>query len=107
MFSPLGNPSDEEQDINWIEDLKFYMDNEERILQRYVYRSIKKHIANLGSDKAYKLYVPTIVSCIKDYCNKFEITDAETKFSKDDILGLAKQMAADQEVHIKNGDYDA
>lgn len=105
MFSPLGNPDDKDQDINWIQDLKFFMDHEERILQRYIYRSIKKHIANPKSDNAYKLYIPAIINCIKDYCNKFEITEPDSKFPKASIIELAKSMASEQETFIKNGDY--
>ena len=43
---------------------------------------------------------------IKSLCKKYEISDPGEKFPKEKLIELAKQLANEQEKHIKHGDYE-
>ena len=105
MFSPLGAPNDDEQDIDWVEDLKFYIDNENRLLNNYLFPAIKKHEQHVGNPNVYKLYLRAIRPCLEDYCSTFKIKDSEEKFTEDALEELARTIASEQEKHLKDGDY--
>lgn len=106
MFSPVGGPKDEEQDVDWIDDLKFYIDNENRLLNNYIFPTVAKHKKHVGNPNVYKLYVQALKPCIKDYCKTFNIEDPDEKFPENAIINLARSMATTQENFIKKGDYD-
>lgn len=95
-----------EDEIDWIEDLKFYMDNDDHILSQYFFPAVKKHQRYKDRDDTYKIYVPVLYKCIEQYCSKFDIDDTETKFTKDKILDLAKRISTEQQTYIDRGDYD-
>ena len=105
MFSPLGAPREDDQDIDWLEDLKFYIDNEDRLLNNYFFPAVKKHKQHVGNPNAYKLYLRAIQPCLKDYCETFKIEDPEKKFPEEALVDLARTMANEQENHIEKGDY--
>lgn len=106
MFSPIGSPQ-EEQDVDWIGDLKFFIDNDTDVLSKQFFPAIKKHQQYKGHPEAYKLYLRPLESVCETYCQKFEIDDRENKFPKEKLIELAKYFASEQEKHIKNGDYDS
>ena len=95
-----------EDEINWIEDLKFYMDNDDHILSQHFFPAVKKQQRYKDRDDTYKIYVPVLYKCIEQYCSKFDIDDTETKFTKDKILDLAKKISTEQQTYIDRGDYD-
>ena len=106
MFSPIGAPHENEQEINWAEDLKFYIDNNEKLLSQYMFPAIKRHTEYVGNPNVYKVYIRPLESCLNQYCNEFEIKDREIKFPKDSLIELAKKIAFEQETHISNGNYE-
>jgi len=106
MFSPMGAPTEEDQDVDWLEDLKFYIDNEDRLLEKYLFPAVKKHKQHVGNPNAYKLYLRAIKPCLEDYCKTFEVEDVEEKFTDEALENLAKQMANEQEKFIQEGDYE-
>ena len=105
MFSPIGGPKEDDQDIDWIDDLKFYMDNEDSLLNRHIFPAVKTHEKHLGHPQIYKVYLHAIKPCLEDYCKTFEIEDPEEKFPMEQLVELAKYMASEQEKFIKEGDY--
>ena len=105
MFSPVGGPKEDDQDINWLDDLKFYIDNENSLLNQHIFPTVKKHQQYVGHPDVYKLYLRAIKPCLEDYCKTFNIEDAEEKFPVDQLVELAKYMASEQEKFIKEGDY--
>ena len=107
MFSPIGAPKESEQDIDWLGDLKFYIDNDEKMLSNHFFPAVRRHQEYRGNPNAYKLYIKPIERCLESYCNKFEIQDREQKFPKEALIELAKQIAKEQENHIEAGDYEA
>jgi len=106
LFSPIGAPKEKEQDINWVEDLKYFIDNDSEMLSQSLFPAIKKHKQMGDHHDAYKLYIKPIMSCKEVYTNKFNVEEIESKISKGDIIGLAKTFAEEQNKHIKNGDYE-
>jgi hypothetical protein len=106
LFSPIGGPGTEEQDINWVEDLKFFIDNESEELSKHLFPAIKQHRKMGDHPKAYTIYIRPIEECAKDYITKFELADADNIFTKEDIITLAKKVAEEQNTHITNGDYE-
>jgi hypothetical protein len=106
MFSPIGAPKDNEQDIDWMGDLKFFIDNDEKMLGNYFFPAVKKHKEHKGNPNAYKLYMHPLESCLNHYKEKFQIEEAEEKFPKDKLIELAKKIAEEQERFMENGDYE-
>jgi hypothetical protein len=108
MFSPVGAPkNDENQDIDWMDDLKFFIDNDDTMLNQYFFPAVKKHKEYAGNPNAYKIYVKPIENCLGHYCKKFNVERPEEKFPKEKLIDLAKTFAEEQEKFIKNGDYES
>lgn len=105
MFSPVGGPKEDDQDIDWIDDLKFFMDHSDQILNNYVFPAVRIHEKHLGHPDVYKVYLRILKPCIKEYCKTFNVDNTEDKFSTDKLVDLAKSIAKEQEGYIKKGDY--
>jgi hypothetical protein len=106
MFSPLGAPKEDDREIDWLGDLKFYIDNENDILSHQLFPAIKKHSKYIDHPKAYKIYVKPITFALESYCNKFNIEDRDEKFPKESLAELAKRICEEQKKHIEDGDYE-
>lgn len=100
-------PQQAEDEINWLDDLKFYIDNDDAALTTHLFPAINKHKEHKGHPDAYKLYVPGLTKCAEEYCKKYETeSPANELFPKDAIIELARNMAEVQEEFIKKGDYE-
>lgn len=106
MFSPIGAPKKDHDDIDWISDLKFFIDNDTDVLTKTMFPAIRKHSQYRNHPKAYQLYIKPINKCLEAYCDKFKIDDPENKFPKDDLIALAKRVAEEQNKFIERGDYE-
>jgi hypothetical protein len=104
MFSPIGAPK-ENDDIDWLGDLKFFIDNDNAVLNRLIFPTIVKHERCVEEKDAYKLYYKPIKECLKIYIKKYDIVDADKKFSTGQLVELCKNIAEEQKRHIQNGDY--
>jgi hypothetical protein len=105
MFSPIGAPNEAEQDIDWLGDLKFFIDNDTDVLSKQFFPAIRKHKEHQGHPKAYQLYITPLESVCETYCKKFQVEGRDEKFSKDKLIELAKNIAEQQEQFMKKGDY--
>jgi len=105
LFSPIGAPSDKE-DINWSEDLKFFVDNDNDILSKVMFPAIKKHMTYKGHPSAYKIYIKPLERCKEMYAKKYKLDNPEEKITKEAIIQLAREMAEQQEKYIERGDYE-
>lgn len=105
MFSPVGAPHEEQQDIDWLDDLKFFIDNNDTMLNQYFFPAVKKHKEHKGNPDAYKIYIRPVEHCMGHYCKKFDIDKPEEKFPKEKLVDLAKRLATEQEKYIERGDY--
>lgn len=106
MFSPIGAPKDTQDEIDWIDDLKFFIDNDTDLLSKTFFPVIKKHKQYRNHPKVYQLYVKPLKTCVGVYCDKFKIDQPETKFPKDKLIALAKRIAEEQNKFIDRGDYE-
>ncbi len=105
MFSAIGAPKDDQQEIDWIDDLKFFIDNESEVLNQHFFPAIKKHNQHKGNPNVFKLYIVPVQTALEQYCDKFSVEDREEKFPKEKLIDLAKMIANEQEKHIDKGDY--
>lgn len=106
MFSAIGAPKETEKDIDWIGDLKFFMDNDNDMLSRYLFPAVKKHKQYLDHPRAYKIYIKPLNGCLAHYCEKYKVEDRDEKFPKDALIELAKAIADEQKKYLENGDYE-
>ena len=109
FFSPPSEQSPMvpyEEEIDWIDDLKFYIDNNDHALKNYFFPAVDKHKEYRGHPEAYKIYIRPLEQCKESYCEEFEIENPEEKFPKEKIIELAKHIAEEQEKHIERGDYE-
>ena len=106
MFSPIGAPKNDQPDIDWLNDLKFYIDNDDKMLTQYFFPAVKRHKKHQGNPNAYKIYIRPLDRCLKSYCEKFEIENPEEKFPKEKLIELAKHICDEQEIFLKRGDYE-
>ena len=106
MFSPIGAPKQDQQDIDWLGDLKFFIDNDDAMLNNYFFPAVKRHKEYQGNPNAYKIYIRPIEKCLGQYCEKFEVETPEDKFPKEKLIELAKRCAEEQEKYLDKGDYE-
>lgn len=105
MFSAIGAPKDDQQDVDWLDDLKFFIDNDNDMLNKYFFPAVKRHQEHKDHPHVFKVYIRPIEKCLGHYCDKFDIQDRDEKFPKDKLIDLAKRFAKEQEHFIKKGDY--
>ena len=105
MFSAIGAPKEQDQEIDWLDDLKFFIDNEDGMLNQYFFPAIKKHKEHKGNPNVFKVYIRPIECSLDHYCKKFDVDKREEKFPKEKLIDLAKMIASEQEKHIEKGDY--
>jgi hypothetical protein len=106
MFSAIGAPKETDQEIDWLDDLKFFIDNDTDILSRHFFPAVKRHKEHRGNPNVFKVYIRPLEACKEAYCQQYEIEDPEEKFPKAKIIELAKRCAEEQEKIIERGDYE-
>jgi hypothetical protein len=105
MFSAIGAPKDDDANIDWLDDLKFFIDNDDKMLENYMFPILQRHEKHVGNPNVYKLYVKPLNKCVEAYCEKFGVETPEEKFSEEKIIELAKKIAEQQDRFIKDGNY--
>jgi len=94
-------------EVNYLDDLKFFIDNDNELLSKNFFPAVKKHKSSKHDEESYKHYVKPIISSIHVYCKKYELDDIKKDiFKKEGIIQLAKKIADEQAKHIDNKDYD-
>jgi hypothetical protein len=107
----LNKEKDEDKridpEINYLDDLKFFIDNDTEMLSKNFFPAVKKHQESDHNKESYKHYVKPIISSIHVYCKKYDLDDIKNKiFNKEGVITLAKKFAEEQAKHIQNKDYD-
>lgn len=95
-----------EDDIDWAADLKFFIDNDDQLLQKYIFPAVQQQRQHAGHPNVYKLYIKPLQRCIEEYRDKFEVEKIGEKFPKEMIIGLAKEIAEKQNEFIQDGQYE-
>ena len=106
MFSAIGAPKKDLSDIDWIDDLKFFIDNNDDILENYIFPAVRRQESNLNNKDSFQLYLEPLKSCVKKYVTAYDVPDPEDKFTSEKIIELAKKIADEQKKHIDDGDYE-
>lgn len=106
MFSVLGGPEKNEEDIDWLNDLKLFIDDNNIILTKIMMPAIEMHKQHPDHPAAHKLYIKPLNRCADLYCKKFEIKDQKEIFPSDKIEELAKRFCEQQSQFIEKGDYE-
>jgi hypothetical protein len=106
MWSAIGAPKQTQDEIDWLDDLHFYIDNNDHLLNQYFFPAVKKHKENKNNPNVFKVYIRPIENCLNQYCEEFDIQDRQEKFPKGKIIDLAKRFAQEQDKFIEKGDYE-
>jgi hypothetical protein len=106
MFSAIGAPKETEQEIDWLDDLKFYIDNNNHLTSKTMFPAVERHKKYKDHPEVFKVYIRPLETCVESYCNMFDIDNGKEIFTKEKIIELAKHMAEQQNNFIKKGDYD-
>ena len=106
MWSPIGAPKEQDQEIDWLDDLHFYIDNNDKMLEQYFFPAVERHKEHLNNPNVFKVYIRPIERCLDHYCEKYDINDRAEKFPKEKIIELAKRFAMEQSKFIEKGDYN-
>lgn len=102
----MGGEDNRKPEIDWKDDLKFFIDQNNDLLIREIQPAIRKHKLDTDTESSFNHYIKPLKRCMRVYANMFQINDIDTKISKEDLIVLAKQIAEEQNRHIGNGDYD-
>jgi hypothetical protein len=98
---------DTDEDIDWLDDLKFYIDNNVELLTHYIFPAIARQKESSDDVNIYKIYIKPLRLCAKDYCQRFETEKPHKElFPTTDIVKLAKSFADIQKSFIEKGDYE-
>lgn len=106
MFSPIGAPKQDQEEIDWLDDLHFYIDNNDKLLNQYFFPAVKRHKEHRDNPQVFKVYIKPIERCLDHYCQEYDINDRSEKFPKEKIIELAKRYASEQSKFIEKGDYE-
>lgn len=106
MFEPkTGLMYNDLSDVDWADDLKFFIDNENQLLEKHIFPAVSKHERHAGHPNAYRFYIKPVIECIKVYVRRFEIQEPKKIFTREMVENLAKKIAEEQNKHIESGDY--
>lgn len=108
FFSPTDHTDTElDGDINYIDDLKFYIDNHDSLLSKFMFPAIKKQKEHINHPDVWKVYIKPLQHCATQYCDEFKLADKKHELFGDDKLHeLAKVIADTQKEYIDRGDYE-
>jgi hypothetical protein len=108
-INDVDKQSDKFKDIDFVDDLKFFMHNDPRFYRTVVYPVIAELKSKLKSGgKCNEMsFKPCIERAIPVYCNKFKITqNPKVLFAVEEVKDLATKMFHEEKHNIKNGVYD-
>jgi len=93
-------------DINYLNDLKFFIDNDTDRLSKNFFPAIKQQQANDGPE-SFKFYLKPLSDSCEEYCKEYDLSDIKDEiFTRESLVELAKEIAAEQSEFIKNGSYN-
>ena len=105
LFQSPMDFANSEEDIDWLGDLKVFLDNDDETLSKYFFPAVDKHKQNPNDDEAFKLYIKPLSYCADKYCQTYQLPEKNTFFPPEKIVELAKKIAAEQKTYIDRGDY--
>ncbi len=109
LFGPESENKDERlnSDIDYVSDLKFFIDNDNELVSQSLFPAIKKHKALGGEPGQYHVYLNAVKSAIPKYCAEYEMSDVEEDiFTNEVIEAVCKKFAEEQCNYLERGDYE-
>lgn len=111
LFAPPSEMKEKDErldpEINYIEDLKYFIDNEDDVLSKIFFPAISQQKKQADKENSFKLYIEPVKKTVGIYCKKFKLEDIQDKiFNDDSVVKVAKRIADEQTNHIKKKDYD-
>lgn len=95
-------------DVDYVSDLKFYIDNDDKLLTKYFFPAVKKHRDHMDHPEAYKIYMPAVKTIVPQYCKEFQLDDIQEEIFNDETLeAVCKRFADEQKKYLERGDYEA
>ncbi len=111
LFS-VPNAADDEKhkkfdrDVDYINDLKFWIDNSDKALSNYIFPAVKHHYAYPDHPESFTHYIEPLKKCAEEYCREFDLMPyKEEIFNDEEIKKLAERVATEQTEHMHKGDY--
>jgi hypothetical protein len=93
-------------DIDYVSDLKFFIDSDDDITSHSLFPAIKQHRKLGGKADQYQVYHGTVSSAIPKYCEQYDLNDIkEDIFTNEVIEAICKRFAEEQSKFIERGDY--
>lgn len=105
MFSPIGGPQEDEQDIDWGDDLKFFIDNNDTLLNKEIFPAVKLQQQHQDHPRVHMVYIKPLKRCVEEYCKMFDVKNKEEIFTNEMLEEVARSICAEQQKHIEKGDY--
>ncbi len=105
----VDNQLEKFKDVDWVDDLKFFMNNDPRFYRKVLYPVISELKTKIksGSKCSEMSFAPCIEKAIPAYCNKFKIKQNPKKiFDDEEIKDLAVKMFHEEKTNIENGVYN-
>lgn len=108
-INDVDKQAEQFKDVDFVDDLKFFMHNDPRFYRKVVYPVIAELKGKLKSGgKCNEMsFMPCIDKAIPVYCNKFKITqNPKVLFDPEEVQDLAVKMFHEEKHNIENGVYD-
>jgi hypothetical protein len=108
-INEVDNQSDQFKEVDFVDDLKFFMNNDARFYRKVVYPVIAelKRKLKSGAKCNEMSFKPCIEQAIPVYCNKFKIKqNPKILFAVEEVQDLAVKMFHEEKHNIENGVYN-
>jgi len=105
----IDNQLEKMKDVDWVDDLKFFMHNDPKFYRTVLYPVIAelKTKIKTGSKCNEMSFAPCIERAIPVYCKKFKITqNLKEIFDDEELEDLATKMFHEEKQNIENGVYN-
>lgn len=109
LLKELNEKFDELKDVNVVDDLQFFMNNDPAFYRKVLYPSIlsMKEKIKGGSSCSEDHFLPCIKKGADSYCQKFKIKKpSKDLFSDEEVKELAQKMFHQEKTNIEKGVYD-
>lgn len=94
-------------DINYLDDLKFFVDNNSEMLSNIFFPAVKEQQKSNNPEEAFKLYIKPLKFAVEKYCEQYDLKDVKDEiFTDENLSEIAKRFATEQHNHINNKDYE-
>ena len=107
LFYPVkDNDQKFDSDVDYLDDLKFWISNNDEMLSKIFFPAVKKHKQQFDDEDVYKVYVEPLKKCSEAYCEEYDLLHSKDEiFTDEALLELAHTVAKEQAEFIKKGDY--